>query len=317
MYIVIQIGGEGSRLKRILKNNPKCFLNILNKKIIDYQIEKLLQIKFNKIIILNNIKFSFVESYLKKKYGDIFIFFNETKPLGTGGSLSFLKNITTKNFLMLYGDIIFNVDLKKLFYFHLRKKSDLTIISHPNSHPYDSDIIDVDKNNKIVNFYKKPHKSNLFLGNLCLSGIFVFNKKILNQIKNFQYQDFSKDVIPLLIKNKFKLYSYRTREYMKDAGKVCRIKQIEADIKIKKFYRGNINKKMPAFFLDKDGVLNEEKYNRSYQNIKKVVFGSTKAVKIINDNNYLAVVVTNQPAIAKGFIKENDFIYLSPYLKLL
>ena len=75
---------------------------------------------------------------------------------------------------------------------------------------------------------------------------------------------------------------------------------------------------MPAIFLDKDGVINNDDYKGGYQDIKKIYPNIHKAVKKINDNNYLVIMVTNQPAIAKGFVKEkkvqNDFRYLESYL---
>ena len=317
MQFVIQTGGKGSRLKKITKGEAKPLVRINNKRLIDIQIANLKKYKFNKIIILNNEKYQSLEVYLKKKYGNIFQFFNEKKPLGTGGALKFLKDIKKKTFIMIYGDLVFDFNFKKLLNFHNKNNSDLTLVAHPNSHPHDSDIIVANKHNKIINFYKKPHiKKNI--GNLCLAGICVFNKKILKDIKNNKFQDFSKNIISKLIKKKHKICAYRTREYIKDAGTIERIKDIKQDMKNKKLSKLNIQKKMPAIFLDKDGVLNQELYNKKYQNIKFILPNIEKTIKKINDKNFLSVVVTNQPAIAKGFVKESkvleDFRYLETYL---
>ena len=104
---------------------------------------------------------------------------------------------------MIYGDLVFDFNFKKLLNFHNKNNSDLTLVAHPNSHPHDSDIIVANKHNKIINFYKKPHiKKNI--GNLCLAGICVFNEKILKDIKNNKFQDFSKSIISKLIKKSIK-----------------------------------------------------------------------------------------------------------------
>ena len=318
MQFVIQTGGQGSRLKKITKGESKSLLNINRKKIIDFQIDNLKKYKLKKkIIILNNEKYKSLELYLKNKYGNIFNFFNEKKPLGTGGSLKFLKNIHQSSFIMLYGDLIFNFNFKKLYKFHTKNKADLTLVVHPNSHPYDSDLVTTDKKNKILNFYTKPH-SKKNIGNLCLSGICVFNRKILGNIVNEKFQDFSKNIIPKLIKKNYKIYAYRTREYIKDAGTIDRIKKVKLDINQNKHLKFGIDNKLPAFFLDKDGVLNKDLHNNKYQNIKLIFPNTYKAIKKINNQDYLAVVVTNQPAIAKGFVKEsklqNDLRYLESYL---
>ena len=59
---------------------------------------------------------------------------------------------------------------------------------------------------------------------------------------------------------------------------------------------------MPAIFLDRDGVINKEYPNLKYQDPMKINKGAVSAIKKINKNGYLSVIVTNQPAIAKGFI---------------
>jgi mannose-1-phosphate guanylyltransferase/phosphomannomutase len=317
MQFVIQTGGKGTRVKKITNGNAKCLINIGKKKIIDFQYERLKKYTKKKIIILNNIKFKSLEIYLKKKYESKFFFFNEKNSLGTGGAIKSLKEVSCGTFVMIYGDIIFDIDFNRLINFHKKNKADVTLVSHPNKHPYDSDIISVNNLYRVEDFHIKPHKKNT-IGNLCCSGIFVFNKNILREIKNKKKQDFTRTVVPNLIKKKYKIFSYNSREYMKDAGTVDRIQEVKNDIKLKKPQKLNFKKKIPAIFLDKDGVINKEKYDNNYQDIKCINSGVLEAIKIINNSNYLAVVVTNQPAIAKGFVKEEqvlkDFKYLESYL---
>ena len=119
--------------------------------------------------------------------------------------------------MVIYSDILFNIDLEKFIKFHKKKKSDLTLFTHPNNHPHDSDLIEVNNSSQVVKFHKKPHKNKNF-NNLCLSGIYIINKKLLKILKKNKYQDFSKDFLPKIIKNKFKVYSYRSRDYVKDIG---------------------------------------------------------------------------------------------------
>ena len=111
-----------------------------------------------------------------------------------------------------------------------------------------------------------------------------------------------------------KIYCYNTREYIKDAGTPDRIKQIKKELKTFKFKNGNINRKIPAIFLDKDGVINKLDKKKHYQNTENLVEGTVKSLKKINESGYLCVVITNQPAIAKGMIKEDKF--LKDYNKL-
>ena len=301
MEIAILIGGKGSRVKKISRSIPKEFLKIDNYSIIDHQLKNLSKLK-KKIFLISNKKISKFNNKLKNKYKDIkFKIFEESMPLGTGGCLKPLQKYKNDHYLIVMGDLIFNIDFKKFYSFHKKNKSDFTLLVHPNDHPYDSDLLEVNEKNQLIKFHNKPHKKN-DIGNLSSSGIYLINKKILKFIKPNKFQDLSKNILPKLLKKKFKIYAYNTREYVKDAGTPKRINLIKKHMKTKKFINGNINKKLPAFFLDRDGVINKEYLNKHYQDPMQINKGAISAVKKINEKGFLSVIVTNQPAIAKGII---------------
>ena len=301
MEIAILIGGKSSRTRKISRKIPKPFLKIGNQSIIDHQIKSLSKIK-KKIFLLSNRKYSKFDCQLKQKYKNIkFKILEENIPLGTGGCLRSLIKYKNKNYLIIFGDLIFNINLKKFYNFHQKNKSDLTLLVHPNDHPFDSDILEINEKNQLIKFHKKPHKKNN-IGNLALSGILIINKKILRYIKPNKFQDLSKNILPKLLKKKCKIFAYNTREYVKDVGTPKRINLVKKQIQTKKFINGNIDKKLPAIFLDRDGVINKEYPNCGYQDPMKINKGAVSAIKKINKNGYLSVIVTNQPAIAKGFI---------------
>ena len=147
LAIVIPIGGEGSRVSNLTKGKAKAELNIYkNKKIIDFQVQQVSKLK-RKIIFLSNPKFITLNNYIKKKYNYLNVeILNEDKKLGTGGCLNALKKFNFRTFLIIYGDLIFNIDLKKIINFHRKKKSECTLVVHPNNHPFDSDCIELIKN---------------------------------------------------------------------------------------------------------------------------------------------------------------------------
>ena len=304
MQVAILIGGKGTRVKSISKKIPKPFLKINKRAIIDHQIKKLNN--FKKIYILSNERLAKFHNTLKKRYKKRkIIIFEEKKPLGNGGCLKELESYVGEDILILSGDLIFNIDFKKFFLFHKRNKSDVSFLVHPNDHPFDSDLLEINKENKLIKFHKKPH-SKKNIGNLCLSGIMIINKKILKFIKPNKFQDFSKNILPKLIKKKIKIYAYNTREYVKDVGTPKRIKLVGKHIKTKKYINGIISKKLPAIFLDRDGVINKEYPQKHYQNPMEINKGAVSAVKTINENGHLVVIVTNQSAIAKGVLTINE-----------
>ena len=301
MEIAILIGGKGSRVKKISKKIPKAFLKIGKYSIIDHQLKVLSKLK-KKIFLISNKKISKFHNELKNKHRKInFQIFEETIPLGTGGCLKSLQNLKNKDYLVIMGDLIFNINFKKFFSFHKKNKSDITLLVHPNDHPFDSDLLEVNDKNKLIKLHNKPHKKKN-IGNLCSSGIFIISKKILKFIKPNEFQDLTIDILPKLLRKKTNIYAYNTREYVKDVGTPERIYLAKKQMKTKKFINGNISKKLPAIFLDRDGVINREDPKKHYQNPMEIYKGAVSAVKKINDNNFLSVLVTNQPAVAKGVI---------------
>ena len=88
-------------------------------------------------------------------------------------------------------------------------------------------------------------------------------------------------------------------------------------IKNKKNPKSELDKKIPAIFLDRDGVINKEYVDQYYQNPLEINLGAISAVKRINKKGYLAVIVTNQSAVAKGIISiaklESDHRKLESY----
>ena len=201
--------------------------------------------------------------------------------------------------MIINGDLIFNVKFSDLIKFHIKKKSDCSIVVHPNNHPFDSDCIELLENGKVNKFYLKPHK-NKIVPNQCFSGIYLINRSLLKKIKSNTFQDFSKDLIAKN-KNRFKFYGYYTREYIKDVGTKERIKQVRIDLFSIKYKNGCLNKKMPAIFLDKDGVINKLD-KKTIRKMKYLII--PQEYKKINENGYLSVIITNQPAIAKGMVSK-------------
>lgn len=300
MDVIILAGGDGKRIKKIAKKKPKILLKIKNKTIIERQVIQLK--KINKKIYVSIKKDDLKTKNLLKSIKNVkFKFLEETKKLGTAGCLALLNNFDLSDVLVIYGDTLFNIDLKKFIKFHKKRKSLLTLFCHPNNHPLDSDLVEMDRFSRIKNFYRKPHNSKV-IGNLSLAGIYIINKKLLKLLKKNSYQDFSKNFLPKILNKKYNVYGYRSREYIKDIGTPTRIREARKDFLTIKYTKGNLNNKIPAVFLDKDGVINKDKYNYKYQNPFNFIKGCFKAIKKINVKGYLSIIVTNQSAVAKGFI---------------
>lgn len=302
MLIAILAGGKGSRFSKF-SNKPKILISFKKKTLLDNFIYQLKEFKFkNKFLFLGH-KSDEVIKYLKKKRIKI-NYFVEKKPLGTGGALKNFENHENEDALVIMGDILLDIDYKKFIAFHKKKKSETTLFVHPNTHPHDSDLVTVNKNMKVTNFFSKNKRKRPYTRNLTTAGVYLINLKLLKKLKKNVFQDLSSHlIIPALKKKNHKVFAYYSREYVKDVGTPKRYFEALKDFKNKIPQKRNLNKKMPAIFLDRDGTLNREKYN-VYSNPCNLFSKTIEAIKIINKKNYLSIIISNQPAIAKGFVKQ-------------
>ena len=117
MNAIILAGGRGKRLKPITDYVPKSLIPLDNIPIIEWQIRYLKKFRVNTIIICTGYKTEQIENYLKIKnnFGVKIIFSKEKIPLGTAGAIKqAAKHIKEKSFFVLNGDIITNIDIRKL-----------------------------------------------------------------------------------------------------------------------------------------------------------------------------------------------------------
>ncbi len=204
--------------------------------------------------------------------------------------------------MVFYGDVIMDFDLKSFITFDKQNNSIATILVHPNNHPYDSDLVEVDDKNHVTNFLTKPHPENLVYKNLVNAAVYIFSPEILNFIQKDTPQDFGKDILPKILKLDKNIFAYHSAEYIKDMGTPERLIEISNDIKNGKVSLLNKYNPRPAIFLDRDGVICQDMDAKPTADNFQLLPQVTQAIKLINQSLYLSVVVTNQPMIAKGFV---------------
>jgi len=312
MIAFILAGGKGTRFKEIAGDDlPKPMVNLAGKPILQYQIEFLAKNNIDRVILSLGYGAEAIRNYFKdgKRFGLSITYSEETEPLGTAGAFKFAELLFggARDVLVLYGDIIFDFDLERMLNFHNNHGALGTLFVHPNDHPYDSDLIEVDNDtNRILRFITKPHLKSSIYQNLVNAGIYILKPETTCYIKPEQKLDFGIDVFPELVIKGKGLHAYRSSEYAKDVGTSERYKEVEKDILSGKVYRRNLKKKQKAMFLDRDGVINEEVDLLHRPEQLKLIDGAAEAVKKLNGSDYLGIVVTNQPVVARGLCSEKD-----------
>jgi histidinol-phosphate phosphatase family protein len=312
MKAVILAGGKGTRLKEYTQNIPKPMLKIGNKPVLEHQIEILKRHQIVDIIFLVNHLKSVIIDYFGngKNFGVNIDYYEENEPLGTAGGLREIQKKLNEDFLFIYGDTIFDIDLERLIKFHTEKNSDFTLVAHPNDHPFDSDLIDIDKNEQVVKILPKSHKRDFFYKNLVNAGMYVVSPSVLKYIPKAKKSDFGKDILPRII-DKVRVFAYNTSEYIKDMGTPERLSAVRNDYNNRKIFRRSYLHKQKAIFLDRDGVINKYKGLIYKPEQLEIYPFSIEALKILNNSDYLAIIVTNQPVVARNLctIEELEYIH--------
>jgi len=307
MKAIILAGGLGTRLKEKTKNTPKPMLLVGGKPLLASQIELLKRYGIKDITILTHWLPEVIERYFGngQNFGVKISYFREKKPLGTAGGLKEIEKGLKNDFLLLSGDVVMDLDLKMLVNFHKKKKGVGTLVLHPNDHPYDSDLIEIDANQRVTVFHLRPHPDNAYFHNLGNAGLYVFSPRILKYLKKGEKADWTKDIFPKIVK-KEALYGYLTAEYLKDMGTLERLKETDKDSHSGKIQRLNRRYLRKAIFLDRDGTINKTDRDVYRPEEFKLFPNAAEAVKKINESEFLAIVITNQPGVAKGFCQISD-----------
>ncbi|MEO9477542.1 MAG: HAD-IIIA family hydrolase [Cyclobacteriaceae bacterium] len=312
MQAVILAGGKGTRLKELTAEIPKPMVKVGDKPIIEHQVLLLKSYKVkNILIIVNHLKMPLIDHLGNgEKFGVNISYFEEEKPLGTSGAFPLFTDKLEDTFLVVYGDVMFDMDIKRLSDFHTKNKADATLVVHPNDHPYDSDLVETDPMNRITAFHSKPHKSDSYKKNLVNAGVYIFNKSVIDHLPGAVKGDFGKDIFPKWI-HSLKVFGYNTPEYLKDMGTLDRLAMVTNDLTSGKIARRNLKHKQMAIFLDRDGVINEDRHLIHKPEDLVLYPFAAEAIKKINSSDYLSVVATNQSVVARSLctIEELEYIH--------
>jgi len=311
MKTVIMAGGRGTRISAITSDIPKPLIKIEGKSVLEHEIACLRECGFTEIILtVSHLANQIIGHFGSgKKFGVNIDYFVEERPLGNAGAL--FKLGLENDFLLLNADVLFNVDFSRLVNYHRAKGGLATLFTHPNSHPYDSGIIVADTDAAVVDWLTKESPKPRWYANRVNAGLHVINPAVLamtgiapeiigTEIDGKVVKvDLDRQVLRPLC-NTGKMFCYDSPEYVRDMGTPDRYQAVCRDFASGCVQAKSLRNRQRAIFLDRDGTIN--KYVGFLQNVDQfeLLTGVTEAIKKINASGYLAILVTNQPVIARG-----------------
>ena len=318
---VITLGGKGTRLKEITNDVPKPLWRIEGYSALNWAMKVLVREGIENFIWITNYKHNlFLDeaNFLKDFYKIKILIHQEVEQKGEAGSLLDISKKLNNQFLFLNGDIIFDLDISRLFKFHIVNNSDITFVTHLTTHPEDSDCIIEDKNLSIYKYKLKNENKNangFYLGN---AGLSIITKRVIKEVimshKNTKKElSLFQDFVIFSHKKNFNVFSYNTSEYLKDMGTPERLKKVSRDIKNGEVERYSYRNKQRAMFIDRDNTLNkcfEGEYIVDINQINLFEKRIKNISKLAIDFD-LVILITNQPQISMGKVSWQKVIEIN------
>ncbi len=302
-------GGKGTRITSVASDIPKPMIKIGDKPVLEHELECLRSQGFTDIIITVSHLGQIIMDYFGdgskvspatgKPFGLHIEYYFEKEPLGNAGALFKIKEKLTEDFLLLNADALFDVDFNRFVDYHRQHGALVTLFAHANDHPYDSGLLVIDKDNYVQQWLTKEDARPQYYRNIVNGGLHVLSPKVLDVEINTPKVDLDRQILKPLA-GTGKMLCYNSPEYAKDMGTPERYYAACADYKSGKIQGKNLRNKQKAIFLDRDGTINKYVgYLRTPEQFE-LLEGVGEAVRKINLSGYLAIVVTNQPVIARG-----------------
>lgn len=177
-------GGEGSRLAPFTKILPKPLMPIGDKPIIEIIIGRFMDFGCNDFYLSLHYKANIIKAYFKDfEHQYKITYIEEEKPLGTAGSLLFLKDHIKKTFFVSNCDILIEADYADILKFHNRKKNKMTLVSSMKNFTIPYGVCEIENGGILKDIKEKP-EFDFFVN----TGMYVLDKAVLGDIpKNKLY----------------------------------------------------------------------------------------------------------------------------------
>ncbi len=231
MQVIIMAGGEGSRLRPLTCDRPKPMVPLVNKPVMEHTVDLLKNNGWTDIGVTlqympQNIMHYFGDG---TEFGTNMKYFIEESPLGTAGSVKNASGFLKETFLVISGDALTDFDLEQALAFHRQNGSWATLILKQVNIPLEYGVVITSKNGGITRFLEKPGWGEVF-SDTVNTGIYILEPQVLDYIPDKTKFDFSKDLFPLLMKERKPMYGFLSDGYWCDIGSLEQYQQANIDI---------------------------------------------------------------------------------------
>ena len=179
MKAVVLAGGLGTRLRPYTYFLPKPMLPLGYKPLLGHIIDWLVSLKITNLVVCVGYLQKVIEEYFENgaDFGAQISYSRSQKPLGTAGQLKHAESFVDGSFLCVYGDSLYDFELKDVVKLHEKRGALATMVLMDYKTKMKYGFIDLGKDNSVLQWREKPEVSNLI--NV---GCYIMEKRFLKYI---------------------------------------------------------------------------------------------------------------------------------------
>jgi D-glycero-alpha-D-manno-heptose 1-phosphate guanylyltransferase len=299
---IILAGGLGTRLREAVPDLPKCMAPVAGKPFLSCVIDHLRIQGVERFIFSLGYKWGVIEEYLQKEYATLdYTSVIEQEPLGTGGAIQWaIQKASSNNVAIANGDTLFKIKLDEVETLHDFRDAECTLALKPMQNFDRYGVVDTDSNGKIISFKEKQFYKDGFIN----GGVYLINKeRFLNHSFPEKFS-FEKDYLEKFC-GEGRFFGSRQDGYFIDIGIPEDYQKAQNDLKKPVLDLKKIDKSW-TLFLDRDGVINEERLGEYVLHWGEFVFskGVLEVFKKLSDKFGRVIIISNQRGVGKGLMTE-------------
>lgn len=237
MKAVILAGGFGTRLRPLTINFPKPMIPVANLPMMEHGIRLCEKHGFRDLLAMLHYSPEVIKRHFESGQNwDVKIsYLKPEADFGTAGCIRFASQgeqhhwLKDEPFLVISGDVLTDIDLKKAWNFHKEKNAAATLVLSRSTNPLSYGVVIVDDNGRVIRFLEKPTWGEVFSDTIN-TGIYILSPDVVGQIPEGQEFDFSKNLFPKMMQLGMPIYGYVANGYWKDVGDLTEYRTAHIDI---------------------------------------------------------------------------------------
>lgn len=297
---IILAGGYGIRLRSAVPDLPKVMAPVAGRPFLSHVIDTLRMQGISRFIFSLGYKAEIIEQYLKERYPTLdYAIVIEDEPLGTGGGIRLaMQKVKDENVLIVNGDTLFKVDVAALAEKHDQHNAECTLALKPMKEFDRYGVVQTSDDGRILSFQEKK----FYAEGLINGGAYLLNKDRFFK-RSFPLRfSFERDYLESFC-NEGVFFSSVQEGYFIDIGIPTDFEKAQQDLAPAVLDIKAVDKTW-TLFIDRDGVINEEKVGEYVLHWEQFIFskGVLHSFKKLSDVFGKLIVVTNQRGVGKGLM---------------